>query len=154
MNSILPRSLVFLALGFAECVLSNPRQNASITAIGTVNLETGADCACSQLASSYPDQILFPDSADYTTQAINYWDVRADLRPACIFLPSSADKVSDAVGLFSKCGAQFAVRGGGHMNASTSFAWTFLQVTPADETYNSIPAQTILMEASCWPLTA
>ncbi|KAL3430157.1 hypothetical protein BDV09DRAFT_189506 [Aspergillus tetrazonus] len=112
MNSILPR---------------NPHQNASITTIGTVNLETGADCACSQLASSYQDQILFPDSADYTTQAINYWDVRADLRPACIFLPSSADQVSDAIGLFTKCGAQFAVRGGGHMNASTSFAWTFLQ---------------------------
>ncbi|KAL4747247.1 hypothetical protein BDW72DRAFT_206664 [Aspergillus terricola var. indicus] len=89
------------------------------TNIGTVNLETGADCACSKLVSSYPDRIFFPGSANYTTQANNYWDVRAGLRPACIFLPISADQVADAVGLFSKCGAQFAVRGGGHMNAST-----------------------------------
>ncbi|CBF84193.1 hypothetical protein AN2696.2 [Aspergillus nidulans FGSC A4] len=59
MNSILPWSLVLLALGFAECVLSNPRQNASIAAIGTVNLQTGVDY-----------QILFPNLADYTTQTI------------------------------------------------------------------------------------
>ncbi|KAL4815714.1 FAD binding domain protein [Aspergillus spinulosporus] len=96
MKSFLPGSLVLLALGFAESVLSNPRPNASITAIGTVNLETGADCACSQLASSYPNQILFPDSVNYTTQAINYWDIRADLLPACIYLPTSADQVAAA----------------------------------------------------------
>ena len=88
----------------------------STTAVSTVDLGTGARCACSKLAVSYSNLIVYPWSANYTSQVTNYWDIRADLDPACIFLPTSAEQVADAVGLFATCGAQFAVRGGGHMN--------------------------------------
>lgn len=86
------------------------------TAVSTVDLETGARCACSKLAVSYSNLLVYPGSASYTSQVTSYWDIRADLDPACIFLPTSAEQVADAVGLFATCGAQFAVRGGGHMN--------------------------------------
>ncbi|PYH33477.1 FAD-binding oxidoreductase [Aspergillus neoniger CBS 115656] len=88
----------------------------STTAVSTVDLETGARCACNNLAVSYSNLMIYPGSANYTSQVTNYWDIRADLDPACIFLPTSAEQVADAIGLFATCGAQFAVRGGGHMN--------------------------------------
>ena len=80
------------------------------------SLSAGASCACTQLASNYGSLVLFSNSTNYTAEAMNYWDVRADLLPGCIFMPSEADQVADAVSTFTSCGAQFAIRGGGHMN--------------------------------------
>lgn len=80
----------------------------------------GASCACNTLSHTFKD-VIFPNNSSYTTQvADKYWDVRANLSPACIFLPSSADEVSKAISIFGSCNAQFAVRGGGHMNVSLS----------------------------------
>lgn len=86
-------------------------QNLTIT-----NLTTGANCACTQLASTYGDLVILPNSTNYTAEATDYWDIRADLLPGCIFMPSDASQVADAVSTFVSCGAQFAIRGGGHMN--------------------------------------
>ena len=80
------------------------------------DLATGANCACTKLASTYGSLVLTSNSTNYTAESIAYWDVRADLLPGCIFLPTGADQVADAVSIFTSCGAQFAVRGGGHMN--------------------------------------
>ncbi|GKZ78877.1 hypothetical protein AnigIFM56816_002707 [Aspergillus niger] len=109
--------LAFSALG-SSLVGSGQRgiNTTSTTTISTVDLETGAKCACTKLAGLYSNLVLYPESANYTSQATSYWDIRADLDPACIFLPTSAEQVADAVGLFATCGTQFAVRGGGHMN--------------------------------------
>ncbi|GME52297.1 FAD binding domain containing protein [Neofusicoccum parvum] len=49
-------------------------------------------------------------------EATNIWDRRNNLSPACIFLPQSADEVAESVALLHKHSAQFAIRGGGHMN--------------------------------------
>jgi hypothetical protein len=66
-----------------------------------------------------PKSVLLPGSESYRTQTIdNYWDIRADLSPACVFVPNTAAEVSQAVKIIGACGAQFAVRGGGHMNVS------------------------------------
>ncbi|KAJ5108863.1 hypothetical protein N7456_005538 [Penicillium angulare] len=86
------------------------------TSLGSFDLTTGAACACKKLSSLYPSQYISPGSSNYTTQAEYYWDVRADLSPACIFMPNTDDQVATAVKTFVKCDAQFAVRGGGHMN--------------------------------------
>ncbi|KAJ6608147.1 putative FAD-binding oxidoreductase [Mycena sp. CBHHK59/15] len=83
-------------------------QNASTCA--------GVSGACSQLASLYGDSVLYNSSSNYTTQNTLYWDIRSDLAPTCIFLPNTADEVASAVGILSSCQAEFAVRGGGHMN--------------------------------------
>ncbi|KAJ5995236.1 hypothetical protein N7481_002213 [Penicillium waksmanii] len=81
-----------------------------------VTPQKGASCACKRLSRAF-DGVIFPNNASYTTQAADkFWDIRADLSPACVFLPASADEVSKAMSLFNSCNAQFAVRGGGHMN--------------------------------------
>lgn len=74
--------------------------------------------ACDQLRSAYPDALLMHNSTAYEEERINFWDKRSNLDPACIFLPGTADAVADGVAIFHKEKAQFAVRGGGHMNVS------------------------------------
>ncbi|KAI9369550.1 hypothetical protein BJX61DRAFT_549511 [Aspergillus egyptiacus] len=64
-----------------------------------------------------PAPFLRPDSENYTAHAVDaYWDVRAALSPACIFLPASTAEVATAMKIIGSCDAQFAIRGGGHMN--------------------------------------
>ncbi|KAL1862111.1 hypothetical protein Plec18170_000935 [Paecilomyces lecythidis] len=87
-----------------------------MTSLGSFRLTTSVKSACLDLSETYPAQVLYPNSTDYTAEAKIYWDVRADLDPYCIFLPNSADDVADAVRKVVAVGAQFAVRGGGHMN--------------------------------------
>ncbi|KAJ5548988.1 hypothetical protein N7513_006222 [Penicillium frequentans] len=64
-----------------------------------------------------PKSVIFPGSKNYTTQTVDYiWDIRANLSPACVFVPNTAAEVSQAVKIINECQANFAVRGGGHMN--------------------------------------
>lgn len=90
----------------------------SISLTDVVMPQKGASCACKRLSAKF-DGVIFPNNTTYTTQAADkYWDIRADLSPACVFLPTSADEISKAMSLFNSCNAQFAIRGGGHMNVS------------------------------------
>ncbi|PYH90744.1 FAD binding domain protein [Aspergillus ellipticus CBS 707.79] len=107
---------VSLALGSTRPFLSHRQANVSSTSVNPVGVESGARCACKKLVTSYSDLVLLPGSANYTAQTIYYWDVRSDMDPGCIFLPKTADQVCNAVEIFTTCDAQFAVRGGGHMN--------------------------------------
>jgi hypothetical protein len=79
--------------------------------------------ACAELASVYSEFTVFPSSTNgpknYTFQVTNFWDKRSDLEPTCVFIPSNAAQVSSGVKIFHKHGAQFAVRGGGHMNVGS-----------------------------------
>jgi FAD/FMN-containing dehydrogenase len=88
----------------------------NFSSITVATLSDGASCACTKLTSLYPDLVLGTNSTNYTTEAINYWDVRADLEPMCIFMPTKDCQVASAVSIFTTCGTQVAVRGGGHMN--------------------------------------
>lgn len=102
--------LVFLAGSLLAAVV------LSTDNITIANLSTGSSCACARLASCYGSLVLTSNSTNYRAEATDYWDVRADLLPRCIFMPIKADQVADAVSVFASCGAQFAIRGGGHMN--------------------------------------
>ncbi|KAL4910391.1 hypothetical protein BDW74DRAFT_165444 [Aspergillus multicolor] len=83
--------------------------------------DVSSSCACEQLASTYPPNLILPGSQHYTAQATDaYWDVRAALSPACIFLPATANEVSTALQVINACDAHFAVRGGGHQNVPGS----------------------------------
>lgn len=106
---------VVLGLGHASSASSMPGVTIN-TSLGTFDLTSGAACACKKLSTLYPSQSISPNSSNYTAQSSYYWDIRADLSPACIFMPDTADQVATAVKVFVKCDAQFAVRGGGHMN--------------------------------------
>ncbi|PMD31866.1 FAD-binding domain-containing protein [Hyaloscypha variabilis F] len=101
-------------LSLAGCLLAAAVTSAQNLTIA--NLTAGANCACTQLASTYGGQVLTSNSTNYTAEATDYWDIRADLLPGCIFSPANADEVAAAVSTFTSCGAQFAIRGGGHMN--------------------------------------
>ncbi|EMR66280.1 putative fad binding domain-containing protein [Eutypa lata UCREL1] len=74
------------------------------------------DCACSELSQKLPDSVLVPSSENFTVETKNFWDVRSAVAPACMFFPTSADEVAEGVSVIASCDAQFAIRGGGHMN--------------------------------------
>jgi hypothetical protein len=86
--------------------------------VPVVSLAEGATCGCTQLSSTFGNRTIFSNSTTYATEVIEFWDVRSDLAPACIFEPSSADDLASGVQILAGCGTQFAVRGGGHMNVS------------------------------------
>ncbi|KAH6648046.1 FAD binding domain protein [Truncatella angustata] len=102
--------------GLSTAVLACASQAEAISELPIVSLSEGAACACTQLTAQFSSDVIGTNSSNYTTQVTDYWDVRADLSPYCIFLPSGAAQVASAVSIISTCGAQFAVRGGGHMN--------------------------------------
>lgn len=132
-----------ISIVFATAILGA----ASATCISNGTLSnSGADCACSKLASQYGDSLLYPSSANYTEERTDYWDIRSDLLPACIFLPSDADEVANAVSVFSTCEAQFAIRGGGHMNVG--FREDTLPSLVDAKTASSFQDPTTLMGAS------
>ncbi|TRX89501.1 hypothetical protein FHL15_009670 [Xylaria flabelliformis] len=89
---------------------------AAVSELPVVALAEGASCACSQLTTQYGGEVLGVNSTNYTAEATSYWDIRSNLSPSCIFLPTDADQVANAVAVIASCGVQFAIRGGGHMN--------------------------------------
>jgi FAD/FMN-containing dehydrogenase len=91
---------------------------AASTGTLALTVSSSVQNACAQLQSTYPEELLMPNSSDYESERINFWDKRSNMEPACIFLPTTVDAVADAVTIFHKEKAQFAIRGGGHMNVS------------------------------------
>ncbi|KAJ3468287.1 hypothetical protein MRS44_002352 [Fusarium solani] len=89
---------------------------AGSTGTLALTVSSSVQNACAQLQSTYPEELLMPNSSDYESERINFWDKRSNMEPACIFLPTTVDAVADAVTIFHKEKAQFAIRGGGHMN--------------------------------------
>jgi len=78
---------------------------------GTSTTCSGVSGACAALSAKYGHAFLYPTSANYSAENLHYWDVRdSDLASSCVFLPTTAEQVADAVGTFSRCGAEFAVR--------------------------------------------
>ncbi|KAK1465239.1 FAD binding domain-containing protein [Colletotrichum melonis] len=79
-------------------------------------LRSGTECACNQLFRRFGNALLSMNSTDYMTQAQDFYDIRAVLEPRCIFMPTDALQVASGMSILASCGAQFAIRGGGHMN--------------------------------------
>ncbi|KAL4930754.1 FAD-binding oxidoreductase [Aspergillus undulatus] len=102
----------------------SPSSSASASAIPVssfdVELAAPEKCACAKLTYSFGSSMIYPGQTNYTYQTVDsYWDKRAALSPACVFVPESADEVASAVKILGACDAPFAVRGGGHMNYFT-----------------------------------
>ncbi|KAJ5734885.1 uncharacterized protein N7483_000010 [Penicillium malachiteum] len=105
------------SLAYASTNASTTLTSTLSTSSGVLEIPTGSKCACAKLSQAMPQSFILPGSQNYTTQAVDsYWDIRADLSPACIVVPSTAREVSQAVRIIGTCQAKFAVRGGGHMN--------------------------------------
>lgn len=118
MKGLAKLSISALVLTKSDIAIAQVGSGPAVTTLSSFESTKGAACACSKLSQIY-SEIINPSGANYTAQAADaYWDIRANLSPACIFLPSSADEISNALEIFQACDAQFAVRGGGHMNVS------------------------------------
>lgn len=119
--------LVYLSLLAVSSATSDvPGIPTSLTVTSALNFTSGTVCACTQLYDTYPGKLLLTTSANYTAETESYWDIRADLHPACIFQPDTADEVADAIKILSSNDVQFAIRGGGHMNVCTITSCNYL----------------------------
>lgn len=115
-----PQYLVVFCLGglaSASLNSSGVVSSSISTPTGTLVVTDSEQCACKALLQSFGDSVILPGQANYTNHTLDYfWDVRADLSPACVFVPQTANAIAGALKIFNSCNAQFAVRGGGHMN--------------------------------------
>lgn len=117
--SLSAAGLGLASLASATTNTSTTLTSALSTSSGVLEIPKGSICACTKLSKAMPQSFVLSGSQNYTAQAVDsYWDIRADLSPACIVVPFTARDVSEAVRIIGTCQAKFAVRGGGHMNVS------------------------------------
>ena len=90
--------------------------SSTVVSQATDAYSAAVHCACDQLTALDNSTTLARNTTTYDVERINFWDVRADLSPGCIVMPTSADQVAKAIVILNSCNTQFAIRGGGHMN--------------------------------------
>jgi FAD/FMN-containing dehydrogenase len=71
---------------------------------------------CSEIKSAIPGKLFVKGDAAYTKENKDWWNSGvADMAPACIAMPSSAQDVSKIIQLLNKNGdVPFAIKSGGH----------------------------------------
>ncbi|KAF7895725.1 uncharacterized protein EAF01_009687 [Botrytis porri] len=117
MFSLLLAGSTFVGAVYAASNVSTSLAGTTITTdYGTFTYSEASVCACSQLSTTYPEHLYFPSTSNYTHYNLEAWDIRTNADPACIFSPIDADQAAAGVGIITTCDAQFAIRGGGHMN--------------------------------------
>ncbi|KAK6363449.1 hypothetical protein TWF730_000879 [Orbilia blumenaviensis] len=101
------RSSLSIAFFLSTCALLLPEASAT---------QTKPRICCRKLSAKFQGQgkVAYPDTANYLAQN-KYWSESSFLTPTCIFSPSSANDVAEAVRLFSRNSCVFAIRGGSHM---------------------------------------
>ncbi|KAI4214646.1 MAG: hypothetical protein LQ351_002719 [Letrouitia transgressa] len=70
--------------------------------------------ACQRIAQQYPALISYPNSTLYETENHLFWSETTVLSPACVFTPSNAQQIANALKVCVQTKTRFAVRGGGH----------------------------------------
>jgi hypothetical protein len=74
--------------------------------------------ACKDIKTALPGKVRFPDEPEYVKENKDYYNAGlADLKPACIAFPTSAQDVSAIVKILNTethNAVQFAVKSGGH----------------------------------------
>lgn len=69
---------------------------------------------CYTLSSQFPDQVSYPQEANYEASIKFYFYQQARLAPQCIVYPKSTSDVSRIVKIIAGMQAKAAIRGGGH----------------------------------------
>ena len=69
---------------------------------------------CSILSSQFPDQVFYPQEANYEASINSYFYQQARLAPQCIVYPKNASDVSRIVKIIAGMQVKAAIRGGGH----------------------------------------
>ncbi|KAK7414639.1 hypothetical protein QQX98_006496 [Neonectria punicea] len=68
---------------------------------------------CEIIGAALPGKVAYPDTAAYNTSNVRF-SQRQDMEPTCIVLPASPEEVAKTLGLVTKNGSPFTVKGGGH----------------------------------------
>ncbi|KAI0113598.1 FAD binding domain protein [Nemania sp. FL0031] len=71
--------------------------------------------ACSAIFSVLPNQLFWPNSSQYMTEANAIWSETCLRTPSCVFEPNTAQDLSKGIILIKRSRSKFAVRSGGHM---------------------------------------
>jgi FAD/FMN-containing dehydrogenase len=74
-----------------------------------------AQAACLELQARQPAATHFSNTSSYKTDNTDFWSQASALGPACIFAPSIAEDLGEAVKILTALRSPFAMRGGGHM---------------------------------------
>jgi hypothetical protein len=81
---------------------------------------------CDALSKSVPNTIFYRGDDVYKYENTQFWSNNELMDPECVFRPSSADEVAQAVQIMQDTNTQFAVRGGGHMAIRVcAFSYTY-----------------------------
>ncbi|KAL4966108.1 FAD-binding oxidoreductase [Aspergillus stella-maris] len=70
---------------------------------------------CAKLKAQIGASTFFPGEDVYDDESQEFWSNTEIMDPGCVFRPSSAQELGDAIKLLRAENAHFAVRGGGHM---------------------------------------
>jgi FAD/FMN-containing dehydrogenase len=72
--------------------------------------------ACSDIKAAVPGKLFYPQDREYNLENTDYYNIGlAELKPTCIFQPTKATEVSEAVKILNKYkDVPFAVKSGGH----------------------------------------
>ena len=93
---------------------------SGLLGLGSAVSSANATKVCSAIALSTVETLLssFPDNlnSDYTTAQAHYWSAAiADLVPACVVFPTTAQEVSSVVTVLQNyTDVKFAMKSGGH----------------------------------------
>ncbi|KAI0879524.1 FAD binding domain protein [Hypoxylon argillaceum] len=82
-----------------------------------------SDISChTRLSTAFPSKVSYPGTATYSSAVSSYWAQQQQLMsPSCIFAPSSAKDISQALSNILVPGSCiFAVRGGGHASLTAA----------------------------------
>lgn len=96
---------------------------AVLHATGASDSNSGPDNAgCMALAKKFDNKNLEyhvyyegTDVYSYENSPREFWSNTEILSPSCVFRPTNAEQIGDAVKILRKANIKFAVRGGGHM---------------------------------------
>lgn len=117
-------SVGLASLGFVYGSSSLPSaEYEKIKSLKEASSAKGSECACNILTGLFESKSHQPESAVYTTESTHHWDTRANALPKCVFVPTTADEVAQAVVTLNMCKSQFAIRGAGHMPVGSVFSF-------------------------------
>jgi FAD/FMN-containing dehydrogenase len=107
-------SLKHLCLLVGACIASTAQPSSFQTLSPSSDLPP-AQAACLELQARYPVATYFSNTSAYNTDNTDFWSQASALGPACIFAPSLAKELGEAVKVLTALRSPFAMRGGGHM---------------------------------------
>ena len=107
-------SLKYLVLLTGACIALRARSSSFQALSPSLDLSP-AQAACLELQARYPFATYFSNTSNYDKDNTDFWSQASALGPACIFAPSLAEDLGEAVKVLTTLRSPFAMRGGGHM---------------------------------------